>query len=157
MRVVTIFSPSTITTSCVKTIKYYSSLMASPLQPPRTIVSTPEYAMAKIEETPMQDPRTGEFIPQSKEYLASVPGPDLYNAFVSLLRRHSRDGTIDKEDEDVPRHDYSLPNIVHLDAQRWGSALPCHRQLTNDSSTRRFISGVPYDPARHPMAPTKVE
>ncbi len=120
-------------------------------------MSTPEYAMAKIEETPMQDPRTGEFIPQSKEYLTSVPGPDLYNAFVSLLRRRSSDGTIIEEDDDTPRNDYSLPNLIYLDAQRWGSALPCHRQLTSESTTRRLISGVPYDHARHPLAPTKVE
>jgi hypothetical protein len=111
-------------------------------------VSTPEYAVAKIEETPMQDPRTGEFVPQSREYLTSVPGPELCGAFESLLRRRA-DGTIDES--------YSLPNVVHLDAQRWGSALPCHRQLTGDSPTRRWMSGVPYDPARRPLAPTAVE
>jgi hypothetical protein len=113
--------------------------------------------MAKIEETPMQDPKTGEFIPQSKEYLTSVPGPDLYNAFVSLLRRRSGDETIAGEDNDVQRQEISLPDLIHLDAQRWGSALPCHRQLTSESTTRRLISGVPYDHARYPLAPTKVE
>lgn len=111
-------------------------------------MSTPEYAMTKIEETPMQDPSTGEFVPQSREYLTSVPGPELYGAFESLLRRRM-DGAIGGG--------HSLPNVVHLDAQRWGSALPCHRHLTVDSPTRRWISGVPYDPARRTLAPTAVE
>ena len=38
-----------------------------------TIVSTPEYAMIQIESTPMQNEKTGEFIPQSKDYLTTVP------------------------------------------------------------------------------------
>ncbi|EJK74473.1 hypothetical protein THAOC_03845, partial [Thalassiosira oceanica] len=46
-----------------------------------TVVSTPEYAMDRIEETPMQDPETGEFVPQTPGYLESVPGPDLLRAF----------------------------------------------------------------------------
>ena len=112
-------------------------------------MSTPEYAMTKIEETPMQDPGTGEFVPQSREYLTSVPGPELYGAFESLLRR--------RMDGAIGGGGHSLPNVVHLDAQRWGSALPCHRHLTVDSPTRRWISGVPYDPARRPLAPTAVE
>merc|ERR1712227_643099 len=46
-----------------------------------TLVSTPEYAVEKIEETPMRDFKTGAFIPQSKDYLTEVPGPDLVKAF----------------------------------------------------------------------------
>mmetsp|Transcript_20906 Transcript_20906/g.23433 ORF Transcript_20906/g.23433 Transcript_20906/m.23433 type:complete len:106 (+) Transcript_20906:3-320(+) len=44
-----------------------------------------------------------------------------------------------------------------MDAQRWGSALPCHRHLDDTSPTRRIISSVPYDCHRSPLAPTKVE
>ena len=107
--------------------------------------------MTKIEETPMQDPKMGEFIPQSKEYLTSVPGPDLLDAFKSLL--HTNDGTFCGE---TPPCD-KLPEVIHMDAQRWGSALPCHCHLDDTSSTRKVISDVPYDSGRFPLAPTKVE
>ena len=50
-----------------------------------------------------------------------------------------------------------MPKMVYLDAQRWGSALPCHRSLDAKSSTRLVISGVPYDGKRMPLAPTRVE
>eukprot|EP00580_Thalassiosira_gravida_P018379 CAMPEP_0201676944 /NCGR_PEP_ID=MMETSP0494-20130426/42997_1 /ASSEMBLY_ACC=CAM_ASM_000839 /TAXON_ID=420259 /ORGANISM="Thalassiosira gravida, Strain GMp14c1" /LENGTH=494 /DNA_ID=CAMNT_0048159781 /DNA_START=16 /DNA_END=1500 /DNA_ORIENTATION=+ len=116
-----------------------------------TIVSTPEYAMAKIKETPMQDPKTNEFIPQSDDYLTSVPGPDLCNAFKRSIT--NRDGILGENALE------SLPEVVHVDAQRWGSALPCHRHLRSDDSatTRRIISGVTYDAGRFPLAPTKEE
>ena len=109
-----------------------------------TIVSTPEYAVAQIEKTPMQDPKTGEFIPQSKDYLTAVPGPDLSNAFCEEVLR-----TFDSVKE--------MPKIVFLDAQRWGSAMPSHRHLTETSETRKVISGVPYESGRSPLAPTKEE
>lgn len=115
-------------------------------------MSTPEYAMAKIEETPMQDATTGEFIPQSPDYLTTVPGPDLCNAFKSLLCQNGGilgENALEK-----------FPNVAHLDAQRWGSAMPCHRHLTastSSSSTRKVISGVSYDSGRFPLAPTKEE
>mmetsp|Transcript_35123 Transcript_35123/g.74160 ORF Transcript_35123/g.74160 Transcript_35123/m.74160 type:complete len:466 (-) Transcript_35123:137-1534(-) len=112
-----------------------------------TIVSTPEYAMDKIEETPMQDPKTGEFIPQSNDYLTTVPGPDLYKAFESIVCQ--KDGILGENALD------KLPEVVYMDAQRWGSALPCHRHLKSDSGTRRVISGVPYDAGRFALAPTK--
>mmetsp|Transcript_15834 Transcript_15834/g.34265 ORF Transcript_15834/g.34265 Transcript_15834/m.34265 type:complete len:360 (+) Transcript_15834:353-1432(+) len=114
-----------------------------------TIVSTPEYAMSKIEETPMQDPKTGDFIPQSPDYLTSVPGPDLCNAFKSLVCQ--KNGVLVENALDT------LPNVIHMDAQRWGSAMPCHRHLKNDSPTQKVISGVPYDSGRFPLAPTKEE
>lgn len=75
-----------------------------------TLVSTPEYAMDQITETPMQDPVTGEFIPQSSDYLATVPAPDLLDAFRKALS-HKVD---------------MFPNVAYLNAQRWGSAMPCH-------------------------------
>ena len=111
-----------------------------------TIVSTPEYAMKKIEETPMQDPKTGEFIPQSKEYLSTVPGPELTHAFCNDIK--SIDGIL-KEGalSEVPR-------VIYTDAQRWGSALPSHRHLNENSTTRKVIAGVPYDSGRAPLAPT---
>ena len=104
-----------------------------------TIVSTPEYAMSKIEETPMQDPITGEFIPQSKDYLSTVPGPELYNAFEALICQEDGCGILGKDALDIK----TLPKVVYMDAQRWGSAMPSHRHLDMNSSTRRVISGVP--------------
>lgn len=125
-----------------------------------TLVSTPEYAMEKIEETPMQDPITGEFIPQPKDYLVSVPGEDLSKAFCEQFQLNvstassDDDGTIDAND-----NKNSTVSVVHVNAQRWGSALPCHRHLKNDenSKTRKVISGVSYDSGRAPLAPTKIE
>jgi hypothetical protein len=111
-----------------------------------TIVSTPDYAMNQIESTPMQNEKTGEFIPQSKDYLTSIPGPEMVTAFESILLTNYPNNI-----------GPSLPKIVHLDAQRWGSALPCARQLTIQSATRKVISGVPYDSGRYPLAPTKME
>mmetsp|Transcript_11587 Transcript_11587/g.16235 ORF Transcript_11587/g.16235 Transcript_11587/m.16235 type:complete len:477 (-) Transcript_11587:171-1601(-) len=111
-----------------------------------TLISTPEYAMEKIAETPMQDPTTGEFIPQSRDYLISVPGADLEKAF--------RNEVVEQSTGDP---NFKVPNIVYMDAQRWGSALPCHRHLDGTSTTLRIISGVPYDSHRSPLAPTKEE
>eukprot|EP00554_Chaetoceros_debilis_P010874 CAMPEP_0194108772 /NCGR_PEP_ID=MMETSP0150-20130528/8410_1 /TAXON_ID=122233 /ORGANISM="Chaetoceros debilis, Strain MM31A-1" /LENGTH=557 /DNA_ID=CAMNT_0038797557 /DNA_START=33 /DNA_END=1706 /DNA_ORIENTATION=- len=111
-----------------------------------TLVSTPEYAMAKIEETPMQDPTTGSFIPQSPDYLTTVPGPDLLKAFQEELSNNYSDSIGDQ-----------FPNVVYMNAQRWGSAMPCHRQLRESSETRTVISGVPYDSGRQPLAPTQLE
>ncbi len=115
-----------------------------------TLVSTPEYAMKKIEETPMQT-KKGEFIPQSKDYLTSVPGPDLADAFCAEITSENGilgENTLKKND---------VPKIVYLDAQRWGSAMPCHRHLDDKSTTRRIISNVAYDSGRAPLAPTKLE
>ena len=97
----------------------------------------------------MQDPTTGEFIPQSSEYLTTVPGPDLLNAFRSQLC--NKKGILGSDA--LSR----LPEIIHVDAQRWGSAMPFHRHLDDESSTRKVIVGVPYDSGRFPMAPTKQE
>ena len=111
-----------------------------------TLVSTPEYAMAKIEETPMQDPITGEFIPQTNDYLLTVPGPDLKEAFCNEVT--SNRGILGNEKLEC------LPEIIHLDAQRWGCAMPAHRHLGESSSTRKIISGVSYDSGRSSLAPT---
>jgi hypothetical protein len=112
-----------------------------------TLVSTPEYAMKKIEETPMQS-KSGEFIPQSKDYLTSVPGLDLEKAFRQELT--SNDGILG--DKAIKIEDF--PSSVFLHAQRWGSAMPCHRLLDDTSKTRKLISGVFYDSGRASLAPT---
>jgi len=112
-----------------------------------TLVSTSEYAMEKIQETPMQDTETGEFIPQTKDYLTTVPAPDLIDAFCKELM--SKNGILGNEALS------SVPTIIHMDAQRWGSAMPAHRHLDKDSQTRKVISGVPYDSGTSSLAPTK--
>jgi predicted NAD/FAD-dependent oxidoreductase len=114
-----------------------------------TIVSTPSYACDKIEETPMQDEKTGTFIPQSPDYLTTVPGPELLAAFEEIVC--GKAGILG--DDALCK----LPKHVFMDAQRWGSALPCHRHLRHESSTRKVLSDVPYDSALHPLAPTRIE
>ncbi len=114
-----------------------------------TLISTPDYAVEKIEETPMQDPETGEFLPQTKEYLTTVPGPDLIAAFCNDLT--SKNGILGNDSLSI------VPRIIHVDAQRWGSAIPCPRHLDEHSSTRKVICGVPYESGRSALAPTKVE
>ena len=116
-----------------------------------TLVSTPEYAMEKISETPMQDPKTGDFIPQSKDYLTTVPGPDLIKAFCKDLT--SKKGILG----DGALTDTDILDIIQVDAQRWGSAMPFPRHLDETSNTREVLSGVPYDSGRSPLAPTKLE
>lgn len=96
-----------------------------------TLISTPEYAMHKIEETPMQDPTTGEFIPQSREYLAMVPGTELEESFRRILESGAL-GDLGK-----------LPATTFLSAQRWGSAMPSKKDA--GTKTGRCLSGVWYD------------
>jgi len=108
-----------------------------------TLVSTPEYAMQAITETPMQDPNTGAFIPQPPEYLTTVPGPQLEAAFRKIVEE-GRLGEIDAD----------MPKTAFLNAQRWGSALPANRHLDETSSTRQVISGVAYDSGAAPLSPT---
>ena len=112
-----------------------------------TLVSTPEYAMQAIEDTPMQDHKTGEFIPQSPDYLTTVPGPALEAAFRRIVSA-GRLGGSNLE---------NLPRTIYLNAQRWGSALPAHRNLDASSPTRKIISGVAYDPGGGDLAPTQLE
>ena len=114
-----------------------------------TIISTASYACDKIEETPMQDQKTGAFIPQSPDYLTTVPGPELLAAFEEIV--------CDKAGILGDDALCNLPTHVFMDAQRWGSALPCHRHLRHESSTRKVLSGVPYDSGLHPLAPTQIE
>lgn len=116
-----------------------------------TLVSTPEYALKKIAETPMQT-ESGEFIPQTPEYLHSVPIPDLEKAF--RIQIESPSGILG--DSALDPNEYK---VIYRDAQRWGSALSSHNGPLDDnsSSTRQVIMGVPYDAQRKSLAPTEVE
>jgi hypothetical protein len=102
--------------------------------------------MKTIEETPMQDAKTGEFIPQAPEYLTTVPGPQLEAAFRRMVQEGRLGGTV-VEAEDMPK-------TAYVNAQRWGSALPANRHLDETSSTRQIISGVAYDSGAAPLSPT---
>lgn len=102
-----------------------------------TIVSTPGYAAKLISDTPMQDPETGAFIPQSDEYLNTVPGPALLEAFVRLVRHRLIKGR-------------TVPAASYLQAQRWGSAFPAPafnggRDRDGASSTTKTLSGTRYE------------
>ena len=112
-----------------------------------TLVSTPAYAMQAIKEMPMQNQTTGEFIPQSSDYLTTVPGPALEAAFRRIVSSGRLGG----------HNGHDLPKTIYLNAQRWGSALPAHRCLDEASPTREIISGVAYDPGGGDLAPTQVE
>ena len=76
-----------------------------------SLVSTPGYACREIASTPMQD-ADGSFVPQSDDYLNSVPGPTLLAAFAEavapMLEAAGR----------------AMPSVVYSQAQRWGSAMP---------------------------------
>ena len=76
-----------------------------------TLVSTPSFAVDEIEETNMRDPVTGAFRPQENDYLNSVPGPAIRDAFFDLVRPYLGDSPLP-------------PQTVYLQAQRWGSGLP---------------------------------
>ena len=105
-----------------------------------TIISTPEYGVRKITETPMQDLKTGVFIPQSSDYLLHIPAPEMCNEFLRLVG-------ISQDREKV-----------YINAQRWGSAMPAMRHLANDvnSPTRHTIAGVSYDSGLSSLAPTRL-
>lgn len=105
-----------------------------------TLVSTPEYAIKKIKETPMQDPITLSFIPQSSEYLTQVPGPDLKDAFLRELSKTLGDHIRQ-----------TLPQVSYIHAQRWGSAMPSYRQ-GKTLSHEEIISGVAYGTERPTFA-----
>lgn len=113
-----------------------------------TLVSTPDYAIQAIKDTPMQDPITGQFIPQSSDCL-NVPGAQLEDAFRSIL---SRGGL----GFDAIQGGGKVPKTTFLGAQRWGSAMPAHKHLNELSPTRQILSGVVYDSGKGPLAPTTI-
>eukprot|EP01046_Picozoa_sp_COSAG06_P015647 COSAG06_NODE_1009_length_11087_cov_48.043866_12_plen_396_part_01 len=77
-----------------------------------TLISTPGYACAEIIRTPMQD-ASGAFLPQSDDYLSTVPAPALTAAFAAAV---------------APMlSGRAMPEVVYSQAQRWGSAVPAPR------------------------------
>ena len=107
-----------------------------------TIVSTPIYAANQIKLVPMQDVKTGEFIPQEPGYLKNVPAKQLVSSFLKAMNIS----------------DSATPNILHLNAQRWGSALPApnHHVIGNNFSSRWILSGVNYDVGKSKLYPTTI-
>ena len=94
----------------------------------------------------MQDD-DGNFLPQTPQYLTTIPGPHLEQAF----REHVTSIIGEQAQQQ------QLPKTTYLNAQRWGSGIPSHRHLDESSPTRAVVSGVPYDVGRAPLAPTRVE
>ena len=91
-----------------------------------TLISTPSYAVQQISETTMRDPTTGAFRPQENEYLNTVPGPELLEAFIDVVRSY------------LPE----IPSVIYLQAQRWGSGLPAPDSI--ESSDLEEICGTTY-------------
>ncbi|KAG7351830.1 NADP-binding Rossmann-like domain containing protein [Nitzschia inconspicua] len=89
-----------------------------------TLISTPSYAVQQVKETTMRDPVTGEFQPQESDYLNSIPGPALVEAFFDVVRAQIATTHSDNK--------FEPPNIVYLQAQRWGSGLPAPETITTD-------------------------
>ncbi|GAX09530.1 uncharacterized protein FisN_16Lh223 [Fistulifera solaris] len=77
-----------------------------------TLISTPSYALQEI----TQDRETGAFKPQQNDYLNTVPGPTLFNAFLQTVQSFLTE----------------QPNVVYMQAQRWGSGLPVAEELCDD-------------------------
>ena len=90
----------------------------------------------------MQDVKTGEFIPQEPGYLKNVPAKQLVSSFLKAMNIS----------------DSATPNILHLNAQRWGSALPApnHHVVGNNFSSRWILSGVNYDVGKSKLYPTTI-
>ena len=106
-----------------------------------TLVSTPGFAVAEITETPMQD-ASGAFVPQSDDYLNTVPGPALLAAFAAAVAP-SRGGA-------------ELPRAVYLQGQRWGSAMPAPagvggRDTLGRGDTTSQVLGGEYESAVPPL------
>jgi hypothetical protein len=85
-----------------------------------TLISTPSYAVQQIQETTMRDPLTGTFRPQENDYLNSVPGPALVDAFLDAIRNNFGASS---------QTNVQLPKVAFLQAQRWGSGLPAPEDI----------------------------
>lgn len=81
-----------------------------------TLISTPSYALQEISQTSMRDRETGAFKPQENDYLNTIPGPTLYNAFLRAIKLYLTE----------------KPNAVYMQAQRWGSGLPVAEELCDE-------------------------
>ena len=96
-----------------------------------TLISTPAYAVDQITKVPMRDPITGAFLPQDNDYLNSIPGPDLFQAFCDAIKP-------------LLKHGSNPPKAVYLQAQRWGSGLPVSEGIVPDKSHLHDIHGSRY-------------
>jgi predicted NAD/FAD-dependent oxidoreductase len=91
-----------------------------------TLISTPSYAVQQIQETTMRDPTTGAFRPQENDYLNTVPGPALLDAFLSTIQSYLN----------------NVPSVIYLQGQRWGSGLPAPEDVV--ASEVEEICGTTY-------------
>merc|ERR1711871_460983 len=82
----------------------------------------------------------GKFIPQDKKYLTNGPCKVMADSFVSYLK-----------DQNV-----TVPPIVQIDGQRWGSAMPGDKATPPNHPTKETLKGVLYDSATQTLAPTSL-
>ena len=95
-----------------------------------TLISTPSFAVDEIRQTTMRDPVTGAFRPQENEYLNSVPGPALKDAFFDLVKPY-----LFEPEEEQP--------LYYLQGQRWGSGLPIDPERVSSDDVEE-ICGTRY-------------
>ncbi|GMH85882.1 hypothetical protein TrVE_jg3975 [Triparma verrucosa] len=97
------------------------------------IISTPKFGVDEITRVPMQT-EDGKFIPQDKGYLRDGPCQALLDDLRSFAKT-------------------PLPKIVHLDGQRWGSALPGVK-FNGVEGGKKVCRDVLYDGVMQDLAPT---
>lgn len=97
------------------------------------IISTPKFGVDEISRVPMQT-EDGKFIPQDKDYLREGPCQALLEDLKGLSSN-------------------PLPNVVCVDGQRWGSALPGVK-VNGIEGGKKVCRDVLYDGAMQDLAPT---
>jgi hypothetical protein len=125
-----------------------------------TLISTPRYALAEIQAVPMQDAATGAFKPQEDGYLNGAGGPchallaEFKSAAAALVARQSGSCSgmaSSSEGSAPPNHDgLTAAQVVYMQGQRWGSAIPAPASIAGRDCTGRCAStvevlGVSYD------------
>jgi hypothetical protein len=125
-----------------------------------TLISTPLYALAEIQAVPMQDAATGAFKPQEDGYLNGAGGPchallaEFKSAAATLVTGQSGSCsgmTSSNEAGALPTHDIlTAAQVVYMQGQRWGSAIPAPASIAGRDCTGRCAStvevlGVSYD------------
>mmetsp|Transcript_20837 Transcript_20837/g.43500 ORF Transcript_20837/g.43500 Transcript_20837/m.43500 type:complete len:452 (-) Transcript_20837:59-1414(-) len=103
------------------------------------LICNPSFGCAEIKRVPMQTD-DGKFIPQDKKYLTNGPCKVMADSFVSYLK-----------DQNV-----TVPPIVQIDGQRWGSAMPGDKATPPNHPTKETLKGVLYDSATQTLAPTSL-
>jgi hypothetical protein len=98
-----------------------------------TLISTPQFAVDEITALPMQDPVTGAFRPQENAYLntGTGPAPTLLEAFLRATSRLRSDPSAEP-----------TPEVVYLQGQRWGSAMPAPNRVDGRDAMGRCPSTV---------------